>query len=168
MVFARWPAQPRVHHAAGEAPILHRHKAVHHTDLAQQIGIDEVGLRVAGNVGDLQVQVLAGRGDAVGRVHPVDLEQVLIGAGTVEGNVLHIHRAAVRRPIGRGIRAPRGVGGHQRRQVLVGRRRGGDLFLGIDAFIAVFAVHLHRVQAQRGKLVRLVDVDDVAARAVAA
>ncbi|MNS54285.1 hypothetical protein D3C72_870690 [compost metagenome] len=96
MVFTGRSAQARIDHAASEAAVFHGHEAVHHSHFAQQICVHEVRLRIAGDIADLQVQVFAGGINAVGRVHAVDLEQVLIRAGPVEGNVFHIHRAAVR------------------------------------------------------------------------
>ena len=166
VVLAGVAAQPGVDHAASEAAVFRRHEAVVDANLLEQAGVDEIRLAVAGDVADLQVQVLAGRVQAVGGVHAVQLEQVLVGAGAVEGQVFHVQRAPVLRTVGAGIDAHRRVAGDQRCQVAVGTGRLGDLFAGVGPLAGLFAVDAHRVQAVGREQIGLVHVDDVAARTV--
>ncbi|MNT31402.1 hypothetical protein D3C72_1672360 [compost metagenome] len=134
----------------------------------EQAGVHEVRLRIAGDIADLQIQVFAGGVHAVGRVHAVDLEQVLVGAGAVERNVLHVERTAVLRTVGAGVRADGGVGRHKRAEIAIRTRRLGDVVPREGSLARLLAVNAHGLQAQGGKLRGLVDVDDIAAGAVRA
>ncbi|MFY3135106.1 hypothetical protein ACOTFF_06820 [Achromobacter xylosoxidans] len=165
MVLAGKAAQSRIDHAAVETAVFHWHEAVAYLDGFQQAGVDEVRLRIAGHVAPHLGQVLVGRVDAVGGVDAVDLEQVLVGARAVEGDVLDIERTAVLGTASAGIGAHRGVVRHQRAQVAVRGRSCGDFLLAVEAFADLRAIDPHGIELRSAGCVGLVDVDDVAVRA---